>query len=274
MRQKFKSSLKPTLGFTLVEMVVVIAVLAIIGGISGVFVTHAIQGYANSERYMGLVDMSDNALKRMKREIRNAVPNSVRISSNGRVLEFIPIVFGGRYRVGLDENGGGDPLNFGTADNSFDVLGPKVPTVKTGDGLVIYNLGIAGANAYAGDNYRLLQNTGSNLSNLEFTGDPFTFGAPSRRFFMVSKAMVFICDLTLGQLWLVDDYPIVASLPANIDSIGSASKHLLADHVTTCHFRFDNGIQRRNSMLSLSLTLNRRPAVVRFYNAIDLVNAV
>lgn len=272
MRQEFKQHLYLKRGFTLVEMVIVIAVLAILGGISSIFISRAMQGYANSESYLSLVDMSDHALRRMKREIRNAVPNSVRISNDGLVLEFIPIQFGGRYRVGLDNNGNGDPLNFAIVDNSFDVLGPPVPNVNAGNGLIIYNLGIPGADAYAGDNYRLLQ-AGNNLGNLSFVGNGYVFGSPSRRFYVVASASVLICDLGQRRLWLVDNYPIVANLPANINNIGGGVAHLLADDVTACQFRLDNGIQQRSGVLSLNITLSRGPATVRFFNTIDLVNS-
>jgi MSHA biogenesis protein MshO len=71
MRQKYKINLSS--GFTLVEMVVVISVMAIIGGMSTVFIPRVIQGYVNSETYFQLVDMADNSLRRIKRDVRNAV---------------------------------------------------------------------------------------------------------------------------------------------------------------------------------------------------------
>ncbi len=54
-------------------------------------------------------------------------------------LEYLQTSGGGRYRADVTSGGGGDFLDFTTADLSFDVIGP-MPTLAAGNSIVVYNL--------------------------------------------------------------------------------------------------------------------------------------
>ena len=169
-------------GFTMVELVVVITVTAILAGFSMRIITGPIFGYMQTENNLAVVDMADNALRRVTRQVRNALPNSVRVTTNGTnsYLEFIPIKTAGRYRAGANAFGAGDALTVNSAETSFDVIGAPV-TIAANDRVVIYNLGISGADVYAGDNIANLTATGA-LTNLTFTAKNFALGSPNSRF--------------------------------------------------------------------------------------------
>jgi MSHA biogenesis protein MshO len=273
MRREFKSALLHNTGFTLVELVVVIAVMGILAGMSTLFIPRVVQGYANSETYFQLVDISDNALRRIKRDLRNAVPNSVRISADGTVIEFLPIIYGGRYRNGVDALGVGDQLDFSSSNDTFDVLGPPVPQVNNGDGLVIYNMGIAGLDVYSGDDYRPLSKTGPNLTNLGFNGAPFPYSSPGRRFYIVNTATLYVCDAATNRLLMYTGYPVVANLPATVADLAGYTPHVIAEFVGACGFQLDNGVMQHSGVLSMNLQLTRNGASVRLFHMIDLVNS-
>ncbi len=146
-------------GVTLVEMIVVIAITGILAAVVAVFIRRPVEGYIDAARRAELSDIADTALRRITRDLRSALPNSIRITAAGGVtyLEYLQTSGGGRYRSDVDSGGGGDPLNFTAADATFNVIGP-MPTMAAGDSIVIYNLNwdpaIDTANAYVGDNRR------------------------------------------------------------------------------------------------------------------------
>ena len=84
-------------GFTLVELVIVIALLGIISVVTVGFISSSMQGYADLKRRDQLSGAARVAVERMAREVRNALPNSIRVSADNSCIEFIPAVAASRY---------------------------------------------------------------------------------------------------------------------------------------------------------------------------------
>src|ERR1039457_5271215 len=68
-------------GFTLVEMIMVIVITGIIGGMVAVFLKAPIQQYMDVARRADMTDIADTALRRIGRDLRLALPNSVRVTT-------------------------------------------------------------------------------------------------------------------------------------------------------------------------------------------------
>ena len=138
------------MGFSLVEMVVVILLLGILGAAVGAFISRPVEGYRDLARRAALVDAAESALRRMERDLRNALPNSVRVSNlaNGFALEMIPILDGAKYNT---RGTAYAILNFNN-DDDFDVLGCfRNPATQTTSGirLAINNRGTTGNDVYS-----------------------------------------------------------------------------------------------------------------------------
>ena len=88
-------------GFTLVEMIVVITITGILAAAVAVFIRRPVESYVDAARRAELTDIADGALRRITRDVRMALPNSVRITSAGNVtyLEYLQTSGGGRYRA-------------------------------------------------------------------------------------------------------------------------------------------------------------------------------
>ncbi len=137
---------KRATGFTLVELVVVIVITGIIAAVIGAFFKPAIDSYFSSRRRAALTDRADSALRRMARDIRLAVPNSIRKPSPAcgadDSFELIPASGGGRYRLAQDPASTlSAPIDGSTAVSSFDVLSlsPTLPLPLANDWVVIDN---------------------------------------------------------------------------------------------------------------------------------------
>lgn len=253
-------------GFTLIEAIVTIAILGILGAIVAVFVGKPIQGYFDSARRAELTDQADVALRRLTRDLRLALPNSVRVANAGGInyIEFIITSSGGRYRFDADGSTGGDFLSYtNPADLSFDVLGPMPinPAIAAGDSIVIYNLGPgnAPADAYTGGNRALVQNVAGNVVTL--AANPFAIQAPplpspDARFQVVpgnTQAVTYACPAAapanMTRQWSYGFNAAQATPPA-----GGTIAPIAGNAI--CTVEYAPNASGRNGLLLINLTLS------------------
>lgn len=278
-------------GFTLIEAIMVMVITGILAGIVAVFITKPVESYADSVRRAELTDQADVALRRLGRDARLALPNSLRVSGN--CVEFIMTSAGGRYRDPADGSSGGDFLSFtSSADLSFDVLGamPGNPAIAANDYLVIYNLGPGynPANAYnydattdacraGGCNVAKVASLGGNTVTL--TANPFAaqsppLPSPSARFQAIpggTKAVTYVC--TANQLMRHANYGFNTAQVC--PPAGGTTATLAGGGATTasCSFDYASAATGRNGLLSVQLSLSSGGESVSLFQQIHVDNA-
>lgn len=254
-------------GFTLIEMIVVIAITAIVGSMVAVFLRAPLDSYVAQDRRARLADTADTALRRMGRDIRLALPNSVRVTSVGSAsyLEFLGTRSGGRYRA----QGGGDILDFTAADTRFDVLGPAI-AMQAGDRIAVYNLGIPGADAWAGDTLANYTGAAGPTSSIAIASKQFPLASPGNRFQVVDGPVSYVCDPVAGTLTRYWGYPIAA---AQTTAFAAATPQArLATGVSACNFTYQPGVTERGGLVSMTLNLSQANETVRLYATTQVSN--
>lgn len=250
-------------GFTLIEAVMVIVLTGIVATVVGQSIVTPVQSYLALAARARLADTADSALRRIGRELRTALPNSVRISPDGQSLELIPTTAGARYRTQ-----GVGALQDGVLTTSFSLMGPGLSLASANQQLVFYNLGVPGADAYA-PNTTLAQQAVSNrrqslnaagvLSSLNLVSlAPLPLGSitPPYRVFAVLEPVSFHCNTSTGLLTRHSGYGFVASQPH--PPAGSVA--VLADGLSACHFSLDTSLQG-NGLVQLRLSLSSTGAL-------------
>ena len=108
-------------GFTLVELVITIAVGSVVVAFMSEFIVYPMLGYQAQTRRAQLVDEADSALRFMGRDLRAALPNSVRTTGAGSVtaVEFMSTLDAARYVDGAPLANPSLALDFTTADAAF-----------------------------------------------------------------------------------------------------------------------------------------------------------
>jgi MSHA biogenesis protein MshO len=257
-------------GFTLIEMIMVIVIIGIIAGMVAVFIRAPVEGYVDSVRRAELTDAAEAALRRIQRDVRLALPNSLREVTGG--FEFILTQSGGRYRDETDGSTGGNFLSFtDAADQSFDVLGP-LPAMAAGDAIVVYNLGATGADAYAGSNRAAIAgiagNTVTLTSNTFATQSP-PLPSPGARFQVVGQndqVVRYDCSGGVVTRHAGCDFSNTANGCTSAVLVGSATT------TAACSVNYLSAETHRNGLLYIELRLTADGETVTLFNQIRVDN--
>lgn len=293
-------------GFTLVELIMVIVIMGVIGGMVSVFMRGPIDAYFASARRAELTDVADTTVRRMARDIRRALPNSLRLPTTGSpssCVEFIPTKTGGRYRIAPDPNLAGpqdaNVLVFNAVDNSFNMLGdnaalPANQQIVVNDLIAINNLGIPGADAYVQANTDRVSAAPVRVAGIGGRGAetqittagraaPYPLASGSNRFQVIPAAehvVSFVCTGVgtdangngTGTLFrfarvLAGPYPQPAACPAV-----PAGTPVLAQNVSACAFVFNGNNLQRNATLQVNMGLTQSNETVGLYHEINVNN--
>lgn len=267
-------------GFTLIELVMVIVLTGALFATASIFIVGPITAYADVSRRAALVDAADIALRRMARDIRAAVPNSVRVHPSGLAIEMLAITSGGRYRAAVDSSAASaDPntfLEFDSADSEFDLLGgfPGVtlPFGSNNHFLVVYNLGTAGSDVYEGSNVVSPAGTqididASNHVTLD-AGFRFAYASPQQRMFLSSGVVRYTCDPVGGNLTRRIGGGFVAASTPYVAGDGD----LVTQNVAACAFQYQPGSASRSGVVTLNLTLSDGEETIRLLRQVQVEN--
>ncbi|NDP40914.1 MAG: type II secretion system protein [Rhodoferax sp.] len=261
-------------GFTLVELIMVIVIMGVIGATVAVFMKSPIDAYFDTARRSGIADVADTTVRRMARDIRKALPNSIRLSGTS-CIEFIPTRTGGRYRAQDIAAGDETSLKFDAADLSFNMLGlnsalPTDQQIRPNDVVAVYNLGIAGSDTYAGDNTAVISSVvdgTETIVNMLSNTTKFPLASGSNRFHVIpgdEKIVSYLCSG--GKLYRNANYAYSPSCPA--PTVGTTP--LIANEAT-CNFSY-SAADIRNGLVQLQLTFTNSGETVSIYHEVHVNN--
>jgi MSHA biogenesis protein MshO len=256
------ATLKKNAAFTLVELVMVIVVLGILSAGSVHFISNSAQGLVDSAERQALASSATIAIEKVLREVRRALPNSVRAFEDGgnSCLELVPILHSSEYIsiptaieardfnvINFPSAIGSEPAYVAVYPNSFSSVYGASQSIST-------NTVSVGA---ADDPEVGLQViTFEGVSTYRFPTE-----SPQKRLFLVSQPISF-CEDNSGRLWRYKEYGFHLNSSSSIPTSGS-KRVLIADslRINSLSFNITPAQLQRNAVVRMSLVIERSGAV-------------
>lgn len=199
-------------GFTLVELVIVIVLLAIVSIFTFRFVGLGSEMYVTGAERLKLLDQSRFTIERITRELRNSVPNSAHVRSladGSECLEFVPIKVAGTYYNAPFNDGAAESLEFVTMSTSWNQVDAQAPNndrlfIYATKPNYIYNEDVAGERRWA----RVSTNqtrTGQQTTLTLESNHYFAEQSPRQRLY-IGRSPVSFCVDTAGVIRRFSDY--------------------------------------------------------------------
>ena len=267
--------LKKQSGFTLVEVIIVISIMGIIGGLSSLIIGRSLDSYAALERRNKLQTSIRLAVERISRELRHALPHSICVHDGTSCVStaenrfyFIPVKAMGRYqdRPGVYYPGqqrdrlGVSPLS----TSQFDVLSTDQANrlnMAADDWVSVYNLN--NSDIYLGINDKRqkidsiatkdIHNDGltsTDIDQIKFSGNlSFANHSPSRRFYVIDNTQQATLFYLIGTNLYRDTTTFAG--PNTV----TPNTRLLMENVSACTFTYSPGTQQRAGLLHIDITV-------------------
>lgn len=243
-------------GFTLVELIAVIVILSILASIGTGFVVKTTESYQRTQTRALLVNTARQALERMTRQLRIALPYSVRVTNGGACLEFMPIAAGGNYfdPVPDMENLASASATIATSPVNIDFGTPVHVTIGAMAASEIYGATAASRAGYASGSIVLT------------SAKRWQRNSINKRYYLLNNPQAFC--VVGSELRFYADVPV-----ANNDVNLTAPFSILARNVSgTNPFSLQNGTENRNIVVNVALAFSNGGESINYTQGVFIRN--
>ncbi|QQX82638.1 prepilin-type N-terminal cleavage/methylation domain-containing protein [Shewanella sp. KX20019] len=270
-------------GFTLVEMVTVVIILGILVlGVSS-FLLFGTRIFIDSTSVEQVMSQSRFAIERMTRDIRNAVPNSIRVRSSGddwQCIEMMPIASSASYILAPIK-----PLP--SADTALVMQASDSAPLTKDQQLLVYPLRPAdvytSANGTTGKLFAIKEITNSALTNatdVEFERSvQFDEMSPRQRYFGVTGAVSYCFEKVTDELAQLNRYagygfnnPINQPPPANMGAGVLMAENIVNTIATNNPMAYSPGTLQNNAIVHLNPLFDVQGQSLQYHHQVQVIN--
>ncbi|MEC9493245.1 four helix bundle protein [Flexistipes sp.] len=250
-----------TKGFTLIELIIAIVLLGIVAGVGVNLIMPIFTGYVDTRTKEYLFNEVKYGVQRMDRELRMAVPNSVKVIDSGNGIRFMKLYSGNYYEKPKGKNK--NYLNI--FDNCSNILKAFDPATKTtNDNLTVYVT--KPDKIYNTPKYWYNASKCYNKDNITISND-LKAQSPYNRFYVIDTPMTFYQRGT--RIYMSRDYNWTTT-----DGTDNSSPHYrLMSYVNDIDFNYEPGIpQKRNGVVTIAITMRKGTTTLNYKHQVHIRN--
>ena len=276
-------------GFTLIELVIVMTIVAIVAVFMVFFLTTPVESYFAQTRRADLVDSADRILRNVATDVHTALPNSIRESAGGGVVALELLATSGMaryYGAGDKQYLGGaqqlaEELSIGAADQSFYALDLFNPGAAGGYLAIdnqapplAYTAG-AGVMTPPGTLIQINAVGATGEDRVQFPTAPgmkFSNGSLTHSVFVISGPVSYLCDTGAQTLTRYSAYTPAAVQPSTGAQLlaAGATASLVARNVSACTVTLvpAPASNKFNQLVILDITLANSGEILQVFHEV------
>ena len=183
-------------GFTLIELILVILVLSIVSISVTSFISFGVSSYQDVSGRAKQIGDSRFLIERLTREIRDALPNSVRVTNGGECVEFIPILASLSYvDIPVLPDEPSSNIEVVTSDEEFAAVNTKVVVYPLSPSDVYVMNGLTEGKLFTVDKYLPVFNPNQVTSTIKLDDEVlFDEDSPTQRYFIIRDSVAYCQD--------------------------------------------------------------------------------
>lgn len=244
-------------GFTLVEVITVVVILAIVSTVGSRFMISTLEAYNQTQTRSKLINTSRQALERMVRQLRAALPYSLRETNTDQCMQFLPIAGGGNYLDALPDsvNGAAAAATFSTANHTLDFGNAEFVSVGN----------LAASEVYGSSPVSLATFSARTSGSVTLTAaKSWQRNSINQRFYLVDKPQAFCVQS--GELRFYQNLDVTASsVPGLAGACAGNDCNIMARNIVgTPDFNLAAGTEDRNTKLTISLSFTEGGETIEF----------
>lgn len=259
--------IKPN-GFTLIELISVLVILALISVVGSRFLITAANAYQQTQIRTKMIGKGRAAIEQMSRQLRGAVPNSLRVSASGRCVEFLPTVAGTLYMgdVADELNGANGQDTISTSAFNLGLGVPEYIVIGAYDSSEIYTVSSPAARVNLSNTL-----TGGSLTSVSLSANHiFKRNSVRKRLFIASTPRRFC--VVADELRMYSNYGLLTSTMTDANPGGDSD--LMATDVASNNivFSLSTGSLDRNAAIDIALQFSKNSALLTLNQQVLLRN--
>ncbi|QOL26754.1 prepilin-type N-terminal cleavage/methylation domain-containing protein [Thalassotalea sp. LPB0316] len=257
-------------GFTLIELVTVLVLLGVLSvGISG-FIGVTTQIYVDVTTRDELIASARFSIERLNREIRGALPNSIRTLNNDRCLEFTPAPLSAVYtQLSVAPDPQTDEIKF----IRFFSDGANLYN----DDLEVIVYPLSPSDVYDNNDKRAainsLDQTGNEWTLTLSANKQFPAHSPTSRLYFVQSPISYCIDADVsgenGKLYRYQNYNGYSNGVPNSTGVLMAQSLDISGSIP---FRYAEATRLRNAIVLINISFAANDETISFNNEIQVPN--